>query len=88
MHMKDVQPDKKQNYMDECERVEVERRFSLAKRCCGLGLITAGRKETACHCMAMSILLLNLGKIQCALWAFWLWLLTLPGETKKPVVVQ
>ena len=28
---KDDQPDRKQNYIDECERVEVERRFSLAK---------------------------------------------------------
>lgn len=75
---KDAQVDKKQNYMDECERVEVERRFSLAKRCCGLGLITARLQETACHCIAMSILLLNLRKIQCALRTFWgcFWALT------------
>ena len=26
-----------QDYRDECERVEVERRFSLAKRKCGMG---------------------------------------------------
>lgn len=85
---KDVQPDKKQNYMDECARVEVERRFSLAKRCCGLGLITARLKETACHCIAISILLLNLRKIQCALWTFCLCLLTLLAKTKKLVSVQ
>ncbi|MEG0911270.1 MAG: transposase, partial [Ruthenibacterium sp.] len=58
---KDVQPDKKQNYIDECERVEVERRFSLAKRVCGLDLITARLKETARHCIAMSILVQLIG---------------------------
>lgn len=84
---KDAQTDKKQNYMDECERVEVERRFSLAKRSCGLGLITARLKETACHCIAMSILLLNLRKIHCALLAFWGWLLAVVcGEPKLDVI--
>lgn len=71
---KDAAADKKQNYQDECERVEVERRFSLAKRKCGLGLITARLESTACHCIAMSVLVLNLRKIQCAilrLFRFW-----------------
>ena len=39
--------DKAQDYRDECERVEVERRFSLAKRKCGMGLVTAKLRETA-----------------------------------------
>lgn len=64
---KDELVDKKQNYKDECERVEVERRFSLAKRKCGMGLITARLAQTARHSIAMSILVLNLRKIQCAL---------------------
>ena len=59
--------DKAQDYRDECERVEVERRFSLAKRKCGMGLVTAKLQETAAHVIAMSVLLLNLRKIQCAL---------------------
>lgn len=84
---KETQIDKKQNYRDECERVEVERRFSLAKRNCGLGLITARLKETACHCIAMSILLLNLRKIHRALLAFWDWLLAVAcGEPILDVV--
>jgi IS5 family transposase len=58
---------KTQDYMDECERVEVERRFSLAKRKCGLGLVTAKLRETAAHVLAMSVLVLNLRKIQRAL---------------------
>ena len=69
--------DKAQDYRDECERVEVERRFNLAKRKCGMGLVTARLRETAAHVIAMSVLVLNLRKIQCALlllpcicWAF------------------
>lgn len=67
---KDAVQDKKQNYKDECERVEVERRFSLAKRKCGLGLITARLEATACHSIAISVILLNLRKIQHAFFAF------------------
>ena len=59
--------DRTQDYRDECERVEVERRFSLAKRKCGMGLVTAKLRETAAHVIAMSVLVLNLRKIQCAL---------------------
>ena len=58
--------DKAQDYRDECQRVEVERRFSLAKRKCGMGLVMARPRETAAHVIAMSVLVLNLGKIQCA----------------------
>lgn len=67
---KDAQQDKKQNYMDECERVEVERQFSRAKRTCGMGLITTKLKDTIAHSVAMSILLLNLKKVQCTLWGW------------------
>jgi len=59
--------DKAQDLLDECERVEVERRFSLEKRKCGMGLITAKLQETAAHVIAMSVLVLNLRKIQYAL---------------------
>ena len=61
---KDAEIDKKQNYIDECERVEVERKFSLAKRKCGMGIIVTRLKETTCHSIAMSVLLLNLRKIE------------------------
>lgn len=64
---KDDHGDKTQDRLDECERVEVERRFSLAKRKCGMGFITARLRETAAHVIAMSVLLLNLRKIQSAL---------------------
>ncbi len=56
--------DKKQDYCDECERIEVERRFSLAKRKCGMGLIMTKLEETISHSIAMSVVVLNLRKIQ------------------------
>lgn len=63
---KDVQPDKSQDYADICERVEVERRISLAKRKCGLGLLTTKLPQTTASAIALSIVVLNLRKIQCA----------------------
>ena len=62
--------DKEQDYRDECERVEVECKFSLGKRKCGMGLVTAKPEETTEHVAALSILLLNLHKIQCAFLRF------------------
>ena len=67
---KDEQPDRKQNYMDECERVEVERRFSLAKRKCNLGIVTARLADTTFHCIAMSVVVLNLRKLMLSLSLF------------------
>jgi hypothetical protein len=58
--------DRKLEYTDICDRVEVERKFSLAKRKCGLGLIMTKLRITTEHVVAMSILLLNLRKVLCA----------------------
>ncbi|MEA4955124.1 MAG: IS5 family transposase [Pseudoflavonifractor sp.] len=79
---KDEVRNKTRDFLDECERVEVERRFSLAKRKCGLGLIMTKLRETVAHSVAISILVLNLRKIQCALLRFLvlLTLLMLPQE--------
>ena len=52
---------------------EVERKFSLAKRKCGIGLIVTRLKETTCHCLAMSVLLLNLRKIAKVLFTIFSW---------------
>lgn len=80
--------DKAQDYKDECERVEVESKFSLAKRKCGMGLVAAKLQETAAHVLAMSVLVLNLRKIQCALLRLlaYLWAVFTPQE--KLAVVQ
>ena len=60
---KNEERDKKRDYLDESERIEVERRFSLAKRKCGLGLIMTKLEETISHSIAMSVVVLNLRKI-------------------------
>ena len=80
--------DQAQDYRDECERVEVERRFSLAKRKCGMGLVTAKLRETAAHVIAMSVLVLNLRKIQRALLRMLAYLLEILAQNKNWALVQ
>lgn len=80
--------DKAQDYRDECERVEAERRFSLAKRKCGMGLVTAKLRETAAHVIAMSVLVLNLRKIQCAILRLLTYLLAILLPKEKWATVQ
>lgn len=85
---KGEQSNKVQDYRDECERVEVERRFSLAKRKCGMGLVMAKLEDTAAHVVAMSILVLNLRKIQCAFFELLDWLFDFLYPVKKWAVIQ
>jgi len=74
---KDEQVNKQQDYADICERVEVERRISLAKRKCGLGLLTTKLAATTASAIALSIVVLNLRKIQHTLLHFLqIWLLS------------
>ena len=80
--------DKAQDYRDECERVEVERRFSLAKRKCGMGLVTAKLRETSAHVIAMSVLVLNLRKIQCAILQLLAFLRAILSPKQKWAIVQ
>ena len=79
---------KLQDYKDECERVEVERRFSLAKRKCGMGRVTAKLQETTAHVLAMSVLVLNLRKIQCVLLRLFAHLLAFFASQEKLPVIQ
>ena len=64
---KDEQRDKQQTYLDKNERIEVERQFSLAKRRCNLGKVKTKLEETIGFTLAMSIVVLNLRKIQLTL---------------------
>jgi len=85
---KGVPQDKEQDYKDECERVEAERRFSLAKRKCDMGLITAKLRETVAHVVAMSVLVLNLRKIQSALLGLFVYLWNVFSFQKKWTIIQ
>lgn len=60
---KNDKPDREQDYRDICERVEVERKFSLAKLKCGLGKIYTRLSDTTESVIALSILVVNLKKV-------------------------
>jgi len=80
--------DKKRDYRDECERIEVERRFSLAKRKCGMGIIATKLEDTTAHSVAMSVVVLNLRKVQLALLQPLLDWFTIFGSHWKMAFVQ
>ena len=72
---KDAIVNRVQNYLDECERVEVERAFSLAKGKFGMGLIRARLEDTTKTVVALSILTLNLAKVlRTLLHHFWIFM--------------
>ena len=54
---------KKQEYQDNTDRIEVERTFSLCKRCYGLECITAKLEKTQLSSIALSVFVMNLFKI-------------------------
>ena len=56
--------DKKLEYQDNLDRIEVEREFSTEKRCYGLGRIVTRLKETQLTSIALSVFVANLFKIQ------------------------
>ena len=49
---------------DNTDRIEVERSFSLSKRCYGMGLIRTKLEETTLTSIALSVFVMNLFKIQ------------------------
>ena len=63
--------------------MEVKRRFGLAKRKCGMGLVTAKLRKTIAHVIAMSVLVLNLRKIQCAFLKLLTYLLAISPSKEK-----
>ena len=70
--------DKKQEYQDNTDRIEVERTFSLSQRCYGMSCITTKLEETQLTSIALSVFVTNLFRIQrrilCALlhlFRFW-----------------
>ena len=55
---------KKQEYQDNTDRIEVERTFSLSKRCYGMSCITTKLEETQLTSIALSVFMTNLFRIQ------------------------
>ena len=56
--------DKKQEYQNNTDRIEVERTFSLSKHCYGMDCITTKLEETQLTSIALSVFVTNLFKIQ------------------------
>lgn len=56
--------DKKQEYQDNTDRIEVERAIRVNKCCYGMGCITTKLKETQLTSIALSVFVSNLFKIQ------------------------
>lgn len=56
--------DKKQEYQDNTDRIEVERIFGLSKLCYGMSYITTKLEETQLSSIALSVFMMNLFKIQ------------------------
>lgn len=69
--------EKKQEYQDNTDRIEVERSFSLSKRCYGLGLIKTKLYDTTLTSIALSVFVTNLYKIQSRILFALFWLLEL-----------
>ena len=55
---------KKQECQDNTDRIEVERTFSLSKRCYGMNCITTKLEETQLTSIALSVFVTNLFRIQ------------------------
>ena len=55
--------DRKIEYRDNTDRIEVERSFSLSKRCYGLGLIRTRREDTSYGSVGLSVFVYNLFRI-------------------------
>ena len=85
---KDEQRDRRQTYLDQNERIEVERQFSLAKRKCNLGKVKTKLEGTVGFTLAMSIVVLNLRKIQRTLSRLLLQLLRYLWPQRKLAFVQ
>lgn len=69
--------EKKQEYQDNTDRIEVERAFSLSKRCYGMGLIRTKRYDTILTSIALSVFVTNLFKIQSRILFTLFWLVEL-----------
>ena len=60
---KDPSVDRKQEYIDAVDRIEVEREFSLAERCYGLGFIRTKLDTTTRSSIVLSIIAMNVDRL-------------------------
>lgn len=80
--------DKKQEYQDNTDRIEVERYFSRSKRCYGLGCIVTKLEETQLTSIVLSVFVSNLFRIQKRIflrlfWQFFRYVTSIGGYSLK-----
>ncbi len=63
--------EKKIAYQDNTDRIEVERKFSLAKRKFGLGLLLTKREDTTRASIVLSVIAMNIDRLAAMLLRFW-----------------
>lgn len=66
----DSKAEKRRVYQDNTDRIKVERKFSLAKRKFGLGLLLTKREDTTKASIVLSIIAMNLDRLSAALFRF------------------
>ena len=71
----DPKVDKKIEYQDGVDRIEVERKFSLAKRKFGLGLIRTKLENTTKSSILMAVIAMNVDRLTRLLIRWLLWIL-------------
>ena len=59
----DKKAEKKIAYQDNTDRIEVERRFSIAKRKFGLGLLLTKREDTTRTSIVLSVIAMNISRL-------------------------
>lgn len=72
---KQQETDKKTEYKDNTDRIEVERRFSLAKRKFGLGLLYTKLKNTTEASILLSVIAMNIDRLT-SMFVRLIWILT------------
>ena len=72
---KQQETDKKTEYKDNTDRIEVERRFSLAKRKFGLGLLNTKLKNTTEASILLSVIAMNIDRLK-SMFVRLIWILT------------
>ena len=59
----DKKAENKTAYQDNSDRIEVERRFSVAKRKFGLGLLLTKREDTTRTSIVLSVIAMNISRL-------------------------
>ena len=85
----------RQSYNDNVDRIEVERGFSLAKRCYGLGLIRTKLDTTIRSSIALSIIAMNLDRLTTvnfvtmliSILSRYIWQINMPQKSIENIIV-